>query len=247
MFDVPDAKRVRRDELYTHSPSPSSSPDPSLGQAFLKSLGGDFTETFAATAHLGGGRPQSEELEFRLFARPSTSTEKTTTRIRIESPSRDNRPAGLVHPERPREHYFRDGLSPEAERRLKITAVSGEDVLAQSHTKWPGCSLPWRVTTILARGRPIQHHSVQSDTVKRKTRKGKKTRIAIRKKAVEARERKATAEVGAAEKELAERMKRAKRNRDKKLKKRERDKAKKTAVRAAGKDVAESSDDAESA
>lgn len=210
-------------------------------------MGGGFTETVSAIAHVADEeRAQSEEVEFRLFARPSATNDKTTTRIRIESPSLDDGPAGLINPERPREYYFRDGLSPEGEHRLKIAAVSGEDVLARSHTKWPGCSLPWRVTTILSNGTPIQYPSAQSDAAKRKTRKGKKTRIAIRKKAVEERERKAKAEEGAAEKELAERAKRAKRNRDKKLKKRERDKAKKAAARTAGEDVAESSDDPDS-
>lgn len=201
----------------------------------------------SATAHVvEEDRAKSEELEFRLFARPSASSEKTTTRIRIGSPSLDDGPPGLVNSERPREYYFRDSLSPEAEHRLKLAAVSGEDVLSRSFTKWPGCQLPWRVTTILSTGTPIQHPSAQLDTVKRKTRKSKKTRIAIRKKAVEVLERKAKAEESAAEKEFAEKVKRAKRNRDKKLKKRERDKAKKAAARAAGEDVAESSDDAES-
>jgi hypothetical protein len=157
-----------------------------------------------------------------------------------------------MNPERPREYYFRDSLSPEAEERIKFAAVTGEDVLGRSQTKWPGCSLPWRVTTILSSGKPIQNASSktldQTEVARKKRRKGKKTRIAIRKKAVEERERKAKEQEGAAERELAERAKRAKRNRDKKLKKRERDKAKKAAARAAGEEVAESSgDDADDA
>jgi len=233
--------RVRREELYSASPSPSSSPDAALGQAFLKSLGEKFTET--ASPHvIEDERQQSEELEFRLFARPSTNDDKTITRIRVASPSLDDGHAGLVNPERPREYYFRDSLSPKAKGRLKIAAVSGEDVLARSCTKWPGCSLPWRVTMIPAIGKLVQTAD-QTDATKKKTRKGKKTRIATRKKAVEDRERKEKEQEGAAEKELAERAKRAKRNREKKLKKRERDKATKAAARAAGENVAESSDD----
>lgn len=184
---------------------------------------------------------QSEEVEFRLFARSPTTNEKTTTRIRVASPSLSDRPAGLVHPERPREYYFRDSLSPEAEGRLKAAAVSGEDVLARSQTKWPGCVLPWRVTTILSIGKAMHQASTHVDTAKKKTRKGKKTRIAIRKMAVEKYERKAKMEEAAAERALAERAKRAKRNREKKLKKREREKMNKALSKA--EDVAEISDD----
>jgi hypothetical protein len=239
--------RVRRDDLYSPSQSPSSSPDPALGQAFLKSLRKRFAETvtsISVPSHVIDDEILSEEVEFRLFATTSSKDEKTITKIRVQSPSLDDGPAGLVNPERPREYYFRDSLSPEAEGRLKLVAVSGEDVLARSHTKWPGCSLPWRVTTILATGKQIPNISLQTDVARKKTRKGKKTRIAIRKKAVEERERKENEQKNTMTKELEERVKRAKRNREKKLKKKERDKAKKAAARAAGEEVAEGSDDA---
>ncbi|QDS76664.1 hypothetical protein FKW77_000098 [Venturia effusa] len=242
MFDLPNAKRVRRHELYSPSPSRATSPDPALGQAFLHSLAGAFTETFPATAHVAE-EPQSasEEVEFRLFA--NSSKEKTPARIRIQSPHHDNEPAGLTISERPRAYYFRDSLSPAQQYRLEIAAVSGEHVLVRSHTKWPGCSLPWRVTTIGSTGIPLQVQTSSLDKAKRKTRKSKKSRIAIRKKAIGARERKAEAEEATAAKELAERAKRAKRNREKKLKKRERDKLKKTAAQAAGEDLPANSDD----
>lgn len=244
--------RVRRDELYSPDPSPSSSPDPALAQAFLKSLGEKFVEkatSVSASAPVTEDkREQSEEVEFRLFATTSTNNRKAITKIRVQSPSLEDKPAGLVNPERSREFYFHDSLSPEAEGRLKLVAVCGEDVLARSRTKWPGCALPWRVTTILSTGKPV--HNISSQTVKqtdvarRKRRKGKKTRIAVRKKAAEESERKGKENEGAAEKELAERAKRAKRNREKKLKKREREKAKRAAAGAAGEAVADSSDDA---
>jgi hypothetical protein len=243
--------RVCRDELYSHSQSPSPLPDPALGEAFLKILGDKFSNRLALIPPLvvdQDGKSEDEEVEFRLFAASSAKDEKAITKIRMQSPSLDDTPAGLVNPNRPREYYFRDSLSQETEGCLRVVAVSGEDVLARSCTSWPGCALPWRVTTIVASGKRIQTTSELTvnriDVARKKTRKSRRTRIAIRKKAMEERERKEKEQDDAAEKELAERAKRAKRNRDKKLKKRERDKAKKAAARASGEEVAESSDDA---
>jgi hypothetical protein len=241
---------VRREELYSPSRSPSSSLDPGLDDLFRKSLRKTFAETAAperTAVHVIEDDRKSEEVEFRLFANPSKANESKFTKIRVQSPSADDEPAGLVNPDRPKVYYFRDSLSPEASDRLKLAAVSGEDIIARSRTIWPGCALPWRVKTILSTGKPV--FITSSDTVdqtelpRKKRRKGKKMRIAIRKKSAAERERLENEQKSAAHKELEERVKRAKRNRDKKLKKRERDKAKKAAARSAGEYVPDSSDD----
>lgn len=181
-----------------------------------------------------------------MFAKPLTADDLKITKIRVQSPTVDDGPGGLVNPERPREYYFRDSLSPEAKDRLELAAVSGEEVVGRSRTVWSGCLLPWRVTTIFSTSKWASPASVQTidqnDLPRKKRRKGKKTRLAIRKKATAARERLEKEQKSAADKELEEKIKRAKRNRDKKLKKRERDKAKKAASKVMEGDVAARSD-----
>jgi hypothetical protein len=107
---------------------------------------------------------------------------------------------------------------------------------------WPGCALPWKVTTLTAAGMkkeilvghcPVTLAIVEEKEHKKK-RKGKKSRIALRKKMQAAREKEAAkAKLAvkkaqlAAEKEEAEKEKRTRRNREKKVKKKAREKAKK--------------------
>jgi hypothetical protein len=185
---------------------------------------------------------QDEEVEFRLFAPKKDSRNGTVTRFRIHSPASDDRPPGLVNPERPRNHYFRDSLSPEAEQKIQLAAVSGEEILERSRTPYPGCLMPWRVTIITTKGSPISTPDLniveEKEGVRKKKRKGKKTRIAIRQKHAKERELLEQAKAEAAEKELRDKMKKAKRNRDKKYKKRARDKLKKLNEEGAGNDVA---------
>jgi hypothetical protein len=227
---------VRREDLYSPSSSSRSTPDPELEQLFRDRIQLEFSAAteFDTSRELGDtaqGADVEEEVEFRLFAPSSKATTNGhATKIRIRSPSVDNRPPGLIQPERAREYYFRDSLSPEAGEKLQVAAVSGEEVLARSKTPCPGRSLPWRVTTIAAEGTALVPSNLilpdQSDTMRKKKRKGKKARIAIRQKIAEDREKREKEKQAAAEKELADKIKKAKRNREKKLKKRARDKLK---------------------
>lgn len=185
---------------------------------------GDIADNTKASDH-------EDEVEFRLFA-PSAKADKTAraTKIRIRSPSVDERPPGLIYPERARNYYFRDSLSPEAEEKIRKAAVSGDEVVARSRTPCPGAVLPWRVTTITVTGAstPLSTHilSAHSDTARKKKRKGKKSRIAIRQNNAEKRAKLEKEEQAAAEKAHTDKVKKAKRNREKKFKKRARDKLK---------------------
>lgn len=150
---------------------------------------------------------EDEEIEFRLFA-PSTKADKSgICRIRIKSPVVDDRPPGLVNPERPKSHYFRNSVSPEAQQQLQFAAVSGADVLARSIIPCPGCRLPWRVTTISSGEIELPETSSESigegQLTKKspKKRKGKKSRIAIRQKTAKDREWLDKERTAAAEKE----------------------------------------------
>jgi hypothetical protein len=240
---------VRREELHSPSSSRQSSPDLELAQLFRDHVKQNYEIISVPQDHSEQKiipEDEDEEVEFRLFAPSSKSDTATITKFRLRSPATEDRPPGLVNPERPRNYYFRDSLSPVAEKQLQFAAVSGAEVLARSKTPYPGCSLPWRVTVITAEGRSTSTPDPKlleetEEAKKKKKRKGKKARIAIRQKLAVERERLDKEKTLAAEKELRDKMKKAKRNREKKFKKRARDKLKKLKEEGSGNE-----DDAES-
>jgi len=222
---------VRRSEL--HSPT-ESSPDAELEQIFLQRLKEEDykalipaplrdNESSPVEAHDDGhtAAEEEQELEFRLFA-PSVA-KNTVPRIRVRSPDPIDRPPGLVVPCRPDTHYFAIEPNAEAKARLASAAISGSEVKLQADTPWPGCFLPWRVVSITASGTVLARlnkHAASEPCEgisQKRSRKGKKARIATRKKAAAEKER------------LHEEVmrKREKRNREKKIKQRERNRRKK--------------------
>jgi hypothetical protein len=185
--------------------------------------------------------PEVEEHEFRLFAarptKPATvAADDTTTtplpapaKIRIASPPPQDAGTGaFVVPRRPDSYYFAD--VPDAARReeLKAAAVSGEDVRAwfAASGVWEGCRVPWKVRVVTNEGQVVGVNG-QIDGGKKRTRKGKKARIAVRNKmrSIQAREEAKLKSAEEKEQHLAEKKKRL--NREKKLKKREKERAKK--------------------
>ncbi|KAK8160354.1 hypothetical protein IWX90DRAFT_389161 [Phyllosticta citrichinensis] len=244
MFELPNAKRVRRDELHSPASSPRSSPDPDLTDLFREKLQSRIELVDAQpqgvaqpAQDLHDAGSEDEELEFRLFAAPAKRGDAgpAPQKIRLKSPDLENAEGGFVNPKRPDSYYFADVPSDELRRQLESVAVTGDQVTRWAQQKWPGCALPWKVTTI-SLDKKARETLGLSDNVStgpvtaKRTRKGKKARIAIRTKLKEKAEAKEAQAKVQAEKELAERAKRAKRNRDKKLKKRQRDKAKKAAA-----------------
>ncbi|OOF98808.1 hypothetical protein ASPCADRAFT_403131 [Aspergillus carbonarius ITEM 5010] len=115
MFDLPNAKRVRRDELLSRtsaSPSPSPPPESSLSNAQqrlseLLNLDSLLAPTYPDASpqpdHTGTPEDEEQEFEFRLFSAPAPTTTnkedtKTATndansisaqklRIRVRSPT----------------------------------------------------------------------------------------------------------------------------------------------------------------
>ena len=174
---------------------------------------------------------EEQELEFRLFA-PSTA-KKSVSRIRVKSPDPTDKPPGLVIPHRPHSYYFADEPNAEAKARLASAAISGSEVRSRAGTSWPGCSLSWRVVNITTSGKVLaslnKHMAAESSehVPQKRRRKGKKARIAIRKKVAAEKERLQKEAMRKEDKEIQEKIKRAKRNREKKIKQRERNRRKK--------------------
>lgn len=234
---------VGRADLQSPASSPRSSPDPELTE-FLRSRIKDefiFTTPDENIEYLPENAAGSdEEAELMLFAGPTHTSE--SHKIRLSSPDNDGE-SGLLR-KKPRNYYFADEVTSEKEAEYKAAAVTGDDVLNMAKVSWPGCALPWKVRTITPAGLKktvfIRHPPALievEENAKKRTRKGKKSRIALRKKlqvvnvknAEQAAKQAEQARL-AQEKEETEREKRTRRNREKKVKRKARDKAKKEAA-----------------
>lgn len=226
---------MRREDLHSPASSRQSSPDPELENLLRSRAHDEFAFTLAEnsvadTQHATNS--DDDEIELRLFATPSNAA-ATTHKIRLSSPRAVNVDPGFTV-KKPRSYYFADEPTGHQQEALRTVAVDGRTVLELSRNPWPGCALPWKVTRISAAGvrreilvgHPPSLQTVEQ-TTKRRTRKGKKTRIAIRKKRAAVKDKREEQARLAKEKEEAEREKRTRRNREKKVKKKAREKAKK--------------------
>ncbi|KAK5013528.1 hypothetical protein LTR60_003822, partial [Cryomyces antarcticus] len=244
MFDLPNAKRIRRSDLQSTRSSPRSSPDSALLDLFRTRIQQEYEETPAPILPtLGNGNngfndDDAEELEFRLFASTFKTAQAPTQKIRLRSPSLDAGGPGFIQPHRTRAYYFTDSVSPERQTEYQRVAVSGQDVLARAQSPWPGCAYPWKVHTITASGTTVPLPSpaelLNGPPKASRKRAGKKRRIKLRKAAVVEREKQALRGRSIAEKEAAEREKRTRRNREKNVKKKVKEKAKKAATGMGG-------------
>jgi hypothetical protein len=231
-------RSVNRNELCSPASSPRSSPDPDLTQKLLSRVRNEFTFTFTSQDDVNEAAPQDEEeeTELVLFAAPASAAPQSQ-KIRLNSPGAGDAEPGFIV-KRPRSYYFADEVSSEQEAEYRASAVDAETILSMSKEPWPGCALPWKVKKISAKGLtkcvlvghgPSKTLVSVEETERKRTRKGKKARIALRKKIREREGRKAEEERLRKEKEEAEREKKTRRNREKKVKKKLRDKAKKAA------------------
>ncbi|KAH7411898.1 hypothetical protein DE146DRAFT_257612 [Phaeosphaeria sp. MPI-PUGE-AT-0046c] len=238
MADMFAARQVRREDLHSPASSPRSTPDPELQDLLRSRLQQHFTFTTADTdipdTH-DAAHSDQEEAELRLFATTSTSA-PATHKIRLASPSAGSEEAGFVV-KKPRSYYFADEPTSEDDLQLAAAAIDGKAILELSHLPWPGCKLPWKVTHISAQGMTrhvLVGHPPSAATVveplHKRTRKSKKTRIAIRKKTQATKSKREEQAKLAKEKEEAEREKRTRRNREKKLKKKAKSQAQKVEV-----------------
>lgn len=181
----------------------------------LGQLNIEFVEVLSNTADEPNDQPLTDELEFRLFSGPTVDN---FTKIRIRSPEIDDLPGAFVVARRPLSYYFQGDLSKEQEKQLNEVAVSGELVISQSSTIWSGCHLPWKVLTVTQSRKDTHgleaHSHVKASGKTKRTRLGKKSRIAKRKKLAAVSQQKL-------EKESHLRDKKTKKNRAQQLKRRE--------------------------
>ena len=182
--------------------------------------GGD-APTIAAKSH-SIKSDNDDSAEFRLFANLGPSASESQ-RVVLRSPTPDAGNPGFVVTRRPDTYYFMGEATEEQVQQYQQASVSGYDILASLATRWKGCEVPWRVT-VIKRPSPAKSSKMETSETRnseKRARKGKKTRIAIRKRIVKANAIQAEKAVSQEQKEANEREKRNRRNREKKIKRRQ--------------------------
>jgi hypothetical protein len=215
--------------------SPRSTPDPEIEELLRSRLHNEFAYTTIEndiTDLQDVANSDEDETELRLFATP-LNTAPQTHKIRLSSPGAGNGESGFKV-KKPRSYYFADEPTSEEELKLQAAAIEGKTILELSCQPWPGCALPWKVRKLSAAGMKkevlVGHPPrlvVVEEAISKRTRKGKKTRIALRKKMQATKDKREEQARLAMEKDEAEREKRTRRNREKKLKKKAKAQAKK--------------------
>ena len=237
--------RVHRHELRSPDESPRSTPDRDIEQLLRQRISTQFAFTTAEQDddHVQDAvQSDEDEAELRLFAAPANAA-PATLKVRLTSPGLDRGDGSGFLVKKPKSYYFAHEPTSDEELALQASAIDGSTVLELSSQPWPACAMPWKVRTITRHGMKtavLVGHPPMLATVEEKdhkrTRKGKKARIALRKKKQANKDKQEERVRFAVEKETAEREKRTKRNREKKVKK----KAKAQAKKAEGESTAES-------
>ncbi|CCD34936.1 hypothetical protein BofuT4_P021720.1 [Botrytis cinerea T4] len=250
MFDLPDAKRVRRSDLYTRSssssPEPPSPIDPDVSARFhdqltslygpisLQSCAIENTLTFELMNDAPHSPPledvqdQAEEFDFRLFSNV------TEGKIVLKEEAVDK--GIFVVQERDKSYYFTGPIEGQRKEEYAIAAISGEDVLEGRGKRYWGLEVPWRVRVVKigvggqkklgSNGLVVRNGS----NGEKKRKLGKKMRILTRerRRTIEAQEQAMTREKES--KEEADKERRARKNREKKVKRKAKEKALKAAT-----------------
>ncbi|CCE27602.1 uncharacterized protein CPUR_01076 [Claviceps purpurea 20.1] len=259
MFDLPDAKRVRREDLdgstaQSWSDGANETIDTALearlNAHIAKSLGLDSpqgTSQAALRPQISPPLPRAQsaaqddkprdndagEFEFRLFS------SRLPAKVTLEDDSAPPQEGGLAHP-RPQSFYLANHIPPALQNEYRFAAVSGEDVLLQSHRPSWGMAYPWKVTRIVVTRKAKGKSGSTSTRVdadadadmegqrRQKKRPGKKKRIAERKEMQALKEKNQMETKRALDKEEQLKEKKKRLNRIKKLRKRAKNKEMKT-------------------
>ncbi|KAG7419761.1 hypothetical protein DER46DRAFT_595645 [Fusarium sp. MPI-SDFR-AT-0072] len=256
MFEVPEAKRVRREDLDKSDDGADNWSDDGIRDAELRaklnaqiarSLGLEILaepppEVAMKDCSLTGGKesgdddigdseaiPAAEDDQEEEFVFRLFSKAPPSQKVVLEEdpgPTGD----GTFVSGRPLTYYVVKNISAERKHEYAVAAVSGDQVLARSHGRAWGLEVPWKVTK-LAITRKARANKKAQDEVAQRKRPGKKQRISLRKRAKEREERKAAEVKKMAEKEEHVKDKKKRMNRLKKLRKRAKAKGQKQALK----------------
>ncbi|PPJ49744.1 hypothetical protein CBER1_02900 [Cercospora berteroae] len=245
---------ISRADLLAEEPSPPSPDFPAIKS--LQEFDFVHHETLPDAHDQEQENDPEDGLEFQLFAPSAGKPENTSgiAKIRLDSPDLANAEPGLVNPNRDPRYYFTSTPSLEEQQNFEAAAMSGQDILNQSQRSWPGMAYSWKVLHLpktkkqqknLAPSDALFTKLLGSQSVQKRTRPGKKARIAVRTKLVAAKTKQEEKQKAAELKEAEEREKRTRRNREKKVKKKNREKAKKAEANGATGEVEEKAEESD--
>ncbi|KAH7152395.1 hypothetical protein B0J13DRAFT_262459 [Dactylonectria estremocensis] len=197
MFELPEAKRVRRADLNADDAASGEDGgydaelEARLNAQIAKSLGLDESDSqpkdLAVTpSHLTGAGDEEDAdndgFEFRLF-----SSTRPSQKVVLEDDAGQQGDGGLAFP-RPASYYRFTNLTADQKRQYTFAAVSGDDVIARSKDPVWGLQLPWRVMSVAVtrKRRPGESACTSEEVAATKKKKGKpnkKQRISLRKRA----------------------------------------------------------------
>ncbi|KAI1342020.1 hypothetical protein F5Y15DRAFT_330478 [Xylariaceae sp. FL0016] len=249
MFDLPDAKRVRREDLYDSVSDEERSSDGDYEATLREKLNAQLsglldlssttvvgdTETTQSrhphTAAVSGDseidhhaeQPDEEVFAFRLFRDDEPSRQVVLSNDQDEALQGAG---GFVIPKRPRSYYISGSPSPELSSQFERAAVSAEYLIEDSRRRRWGLEKPWRVITItVASDQGDQSGDPTSQSGEKvlkgkKKRPGKKRRITLRIREKAKKERDEAIKQQSLDKEQHLKDKKARLNRERKLKRR---------------------------
>ncbi|KAI1079353.1 hypothetical protein F5B20DRAFT_544604 [Whalleya microplaca] len=241
MFEVPDAKQVRREDLYGSASDDDESRDDRWDSAmrwklneqlsgvldlhFSTDRNNERPQTVGANEEVGDEVDTEEagqEFAFRLFR----DEEPHKVVLQPQNGQTDGAGnGGFVVPKRPMSYYLAEELPPHIMKEFKMAAVSSDYLFEDAKKRRWGLEKPWKVTTISIttnretgpKSSPVQNSTAEAGKRKRP---GKKRRIIlrVREKAKKEKEENAKHELIDKEQHLKDKKKRL--NRQKKLKRR---------------------------
>ncbi|KAL2212190.1 hypothetical protein CC79DRAFT_350244 [Sarocladium strictum] len=269
MFEQPEAKRVRRDELFESDPSDESSGDEAidgdlrarLNEQIAKSLGllpeqeADRQTTSKDAKYARNSSKDSEEQpdtnddhedddggkSADEFEFQLFSTSAPTTKVVLDD---ENLGDGAFVRKRPESHYLVTRIPEEQRLRYAFAAITGDEVLERAKARSWGLELPWKVVHATQNGKlhTLMEASRTKDPSKGRGRPGKKKRIAMRTKARAEAEKSKELNAKLAEKEEQIKDKKKRLNRAKKLRRRAKAKEQKGGDGGGGEDDSGESD-----
>ncbi|KAJ4019847.1 hypothetical protein NW752_004948 [Fusarium irregulare] len=250
MFEVPEAKRVRREDLNVSDDGENESDDglqdaelrAKLHAQMARSLGLDFDMGLTSDAPIKESRSASRkethdkdimDVDADEAAEEDDHEEEFAFRLFSKAPAtqkvvleEDTGPTGtgVFVSGRPLSYYVVTNVPAQQKQEYAIASISGDQVLARSGDRAWGLELPWKVTklTISRKANPDEkaEGEGEGEETRGKRRPGKKQRISLRKRAKAKEEKKAADAKKMADKEEHIKDKKKRMNRLKKLRKR---------------------------
>ncbi|WZH45066.1 uncharacterized protein QYS62_006107 [Fusarium acuminatum] len=256
MFEVPEAKRIRREDLNgsddgaDHDSTQDAELRAKLNAQMARSLGMDMyiepsydvstKESRAPESNESkesddddnmvdaAGEDHEEEFAFRLFSKAPP-----TQKIVLEE---DTGPTGVgaFVAGRPLSYYVVTKVPARQKQEYTIAAMSGDQILAKSHERAWGLELPWKVTNTTVTRKASSSDKTEVEVAEGRRRPGKKQRISLRKRAKAKEEKEAADAKKMAEKEEHIKDKKKRMNRLKKLRKKAKAKEQKQTSKGEG-------------